>query len=57
MKLEESIISNEKLNSCKCYLLDCSTELFLWVGKLAAVDDRIEAIRVVKVKIKISLPL
>ncbi|KAJ3688018.1 hypothetical protein LUZ61_017182 [Rhynchospora tenuis] len=48
MKLEESIKSNENLESHKCYLLDCGTEMFLWVGSLAPVDDRIAAIKIVK---------
>ncbi|XP_078179522.1 villin-2-like [Carex rostrata] len=48
MTFEESMSSNEKLDSHKCYLLDCGTELFLWVGKVAPVDDRIAATRIVK---------
>lgn len=50
MKLEESMDSNRKLDSHKCYLLDCGSELFLWVGKqLGPVNDRIAATRIVKV--------
>ncbi|KAF3336881.1 villin-2-like isoform X1 [Carex littledalei] len=48
MKLEESMDSNGKLDSHKCYLLDCGSELFLWVGKLAPVNVRIAATRIVK---------
>ncbi|KAJ3676277.1 hypothetical protein LUZ60_003689 [Juncus effusus] len=40
LKLEENVNSKEKLEINKCYLLDCGTELFIWVGRQASVEER-----------------
>nr|GMD69271.1 villin-1 isoform X1 [Ipomoea batatas] len=33
-------LNKEMLDSNKCYMLDCNTELFLWMGKCTSVTER-----------------
>ncbi|XP_075512796.1 villin-3-like [Primulina tabacum] len=40
-ELSKSILENNK-----CYLLDCGTEVFVWVGRVTQVDERKTAIQV-----------
>ncbi|KAJ1695673.1 hypothetical protein LUZ63_012371 [Rhynchospora breviuscula] len=40
LKLEDGVLSKESLENNRCYLLDCGSELFVWVGRVTQVDDR-----------------
>lgn len=37
-------ISKDALDSSKCYVLDCGTELYLWAGRNTSLDARKAAI-------------
>ncbi|KAH7679275.1 Villin/Gelsolin protein [Dioscorea alata] len=45
LKLEESTLSKEMLKNNKCYLLDCGSEIFIWVGRATQLEDRKAASR------------
>ncbi|XP_038988756.1 villin-2 isoform X1 [Phoenix dactylifera] len=40
LKLEEDTLSKALLENNKCYLLDCGSEIFVWVGRVTQVEDR-----------------
>ncbi|KAJ0980956.1 hypothetical protein J5N97_009211 [Dioscorea zingiberensis] len=40
LTLEESTLSKAMLENNKCYLLDCGSEIFIWVGRVTQVEDR-----------------
>nr|XP_029124098.1 villin-2 isoform X2 [Elaeis guineensis] len=40
LKLEEDALSKAMLENNKCYLLDCGSEIFVWVGRVTQVEDR-----------------
>ncbi|XP_039126962.1 villin-2-like [Dioscorea cayenensis subsp. rotundata] len=40
LKLEEGTLSKEMLKNNKCYLLDCGSEIFIWVGRATQLEDR-----------------
>ncbi|KAL9224572.1 hypothetical protein vseg_000593 [Gypsophila vaccaria] len=37
---ETESLTRDLLSTDKCYLLDCGTEVFVWVGRTTSVDDR-----------------
>ncbi|KAG1371083.1 Villin-2 [Cocos nucifera] len=40
LKLEEDTLSKAMLENNKCYLLDCGSKIFVWVGRVTQVEDR-----------------
>lgn len=40
MKAVEGELSKSLLENNKCYLLDCGSEVFVWVGRVTQVEDR-----------------
>ncbi|KAI5059133.1 hypothetical protein GOP47_0025452 [Adiantum capillus-veneris] len=40
LKVQESNIRRELLSTNKCYMLDCGTELFTWVGRDTSLEER-----------------
>jgi len=40
LKLEDIVLTKSILENTKCFLLDCGSELFVWVGRVTQVDDR-----------------
>ena len=40
VKPVEGELSKSLLENYKCYLLDCGTEVFVWVGRVTQVEDR-----------------
>lgn len=40
MKIVEGELSKSMLENNKCYLLDCGSEVFVWVGRVTQVEDR-----------------
>ncbi|XP_018857284.2 villin-2-like isoform X2 [Juglans regia] len=42
----EGELSKSQLENNKCYLLDCGTELFIWVGRVMQLEERKAAIQV-----------
>lgn len=40
MKTVEGELSKSLLENNKCYLLDCGSEVFVWVGRVTQVEDR-----------------
>jgi hypothetical protein len=49
LKLEEIVLTKSILENTKCFLLDCGSELFVWVGRVTQVDDRKAASAAVEV--------
>lgn len=45
----EGELSKSQLENNKCYLLDCGTELFIWVGRVMQLEERKAAIQVAEV--------
>lgn len=39
-KVEESILKRELLNTNNCYIVDCGTEMFAWVGRDTQIEER-----------------
>lgn len=39
-KVQESDLKRELLHTNKCYIVDCGTELFTWVGRDTSLDER-----------------
>ena len=50
LKLEDIVLTKSILENTKCFLLDCGTELFVWVGRVTQVEDRKTASAAVEVK-------
>ncbi|EPS59596.1 hypothetical protein M569_15209, partial [Genlisea aurea] len=46
VKLVDGDLSKSLLENNKCYLLDCGSEVFVWVGRVTQVDERKAAIQV-----------
>ncbi|KAG0480442.1 hypothetical protein HPP92_011300 [Vanilla planifolia] len=46
LQLEESAASKGMFESNRCYLIDCGTDIFVWVGRLTLVEDRKAASKV-----------
>jgi gelsolin len=40
--------SKDMLDSSKCYLLDCGTELYIWAGRSTSLDARKAAVSTVE---------
>uniref|UniRef100_A0ACD5WVP1 Uncharacterized protein n=1 Tax=Avena sativa TaxID=4498 RepID=A0ACD5WVP1_AVESA len=40
LNLEDIVLTKSILENTKCFLLDCGSELFVWVGRVTQVDDR-----------------
>lgn len=38
--MEVESLVKELLETNKCYILDCGTELFVWIGKTTSLEDR-----------------
>lgn len=47
-------LSKSMLENNKCYLLDCGSELFIWVGRVTQVEERKTAIQAAEVKVESS---
>ena len=45
----EDELSKSLLENNKCYLLDCGSEVFVWVGRITQVEERKTAIQVAEV--------
>ncbi|XP_072995561.1 villin-2-like [Typha latifolia] len=45
LKLEEITLSKAILENNKCYLMDCGSEVFAWVGRVTTMEDRKAASR------------
>lgn len=45
----EGELSKSLLENNKCYLLDCGSEVFVWVGRITQVEERKRAIQVAEV--------
>ncbi|KAL6967660.1 actin filament capping, variant 2 [Sarracenia purpurea var. burkii] len=45
---ESSNLDKEMLNSNKCYVLDCGTELFVWLGRNTSITERKTSISAVE---------
>lgn len=39
-RFKEVELSKDTLDSSKCYLLDCGTELYIWAGRNTSLDAR-----------------
>ncbi|XP_074280873.1 villin-4-like isoform X2 [Silene latifolia] len=37
---EAESLTRDLLNTSKCYLLDCGTEVFVWIGRTTSLDER-----------------
>ncbi|XP_041024480.1 LOW QUALITY PROTEIN: villin-3 [Juglans microcarpa x Juglans regia] len=46
VNIVEGELSKSQLENNKCYLLDCGTELFIWVGRVMQLEERKAAIQV-----------
>lgn len=42
-------LSKSLLENSKCYLLDCGSEVFVWVGRVTQVDERKAAMQAAEV--------
>ena len=40
LTLEDIVLTKSILENTKCFLLDCGSELYVWVGRVTQVDDR-----------------
>ncbi|XP_048570738.1 villin-2-like [Triticum urartu] len=40
LTLEDTVLTKSILENTKCFLLDCGSELYVWVGRVTQVDDR-----------------
>lgn len=40
VKAVEGELSKSILENNKCYMLDCGSEIFVWVGRVTTVDER-----------------
>lgn len=38
--MEVEPLVKDLLETNKCYILDCGTELFVWIGKTTSLEDR-----------------
>jgi len=47
--LEAHLLDREMLNSDRSYILDCSTEIFLWMGMTTLVSERKSSVTVLEV--------
>jgi len=47
-------LSKSMLENNKCYLLDCGSEIFIWVGRVTQVEERKTAIQAAEVKLESS---
>jgi hypothetical protein len=47
--LEAHPLDREMLNSDRSYMLDCSTEIFLWMGMTTLVSERKSSVAVLEV--------
>lgn len=47
--LEAQLLDREMLNSDRSYMLDCSTEIFLWMGMTTLVSERKSSVTVLEV--------
>ncbi|KZV27320.1 villin-3 [Dorcoceras hygrometricum] len=45
LKAVDGVISKSVLENNNCYLLDCGSEVFIWVGRVTQVDERKAAIQ------------
>lgn len=47
--VEADSLTRELLNTNKCYILDCGTEVFVWMGRNTSLDERKSASAVAEV--------
>jgi len=47
--LEAHLLDREMLNSDRSYMLDCSTEIFIWMGMTTLVSERKSSVTVLEV--------
>uniref|UniRef100_A0A0E0D0S5 HP domain-containing protein n=1 Tax=Oryza meridionalis TaxID=40149 RepID=A0A0E0D0S5_9ORYZ len=40
LKLEDTVLTKSILENNKCFLVDCGSDLFIWVGRLTQVEER-----------------
>jgi hypothetical protein len=45
----EGELSKSLLENNRCYLLDCGSEVFIWVGRVTQVEERKTAIQTAEV--------
>jgi hypothetical protein len=38
--IEFGVLTRELLDSTKCYLLDCGSEIFVWMGRETTLEER-----------------
>lgn len=43
-------LSKSMLENNKCYMLDCGSDVFVWVGRVTQVDERKAAIQAAEVE-------
>lgn len=48
-------LTKKMLEADKCYLLDCGTEIFVWMGRKSSVSER--KISISAAEVRISSPL
>lgn len=52
LKLEDTVLTKSILENNKCFLVDCGSDLFIWVGRLTQVEERKAASAAVEVSLK-----
>lgn len=50
VKSVDGELSKSLLENSKCYMLDCGSDVFVWVGRVTQVDERKAAIQVAEVE-------
>ncbi len=48
-EVESALLRRDMLDTSKCYLLDCGSELFIWTGRNTSLDLRKTAIQIADV--------
>jgi gelsolin len=48
-EVENALLRRDMLDTSKCYLLDCGSELFIWTGRNTSLDLRKAAIQIADV--------
>lgn len=51
VKSVDAELSKSILENNKCYMLDCGSEVFVWVGRVTQVDERKAAIQAAEVQL------
>lgn len=49
MSVEAESLTRDLLDTNKCYLLDCGTEIYVWMGRNTSLDERKTASSVAEV--------